>query len=141
MAMRLVQFFPLVTAAACALPARRVSADTPRSPRTAEDAGVEFFERKIRPLFSAHCFDCHGPDKQEGELRLDGHAAVLAGGNRGPAVVPGDPETSPLVRAVRYTDEDFQMPPSGKLDDPEIASIVEWVRRGAPGPRDSPPSS
>ncbi|HEX8201802.1 MAG TPA: PSD1 and planctomycete cytochrome C domain-containing protein [Isosphaeraceae bacterium] len=94
---------------------------------------AEFFEAKVRPVLAGHCFGCHGPRKQKGGLRLDSPDAMRAGGDSGPAVVPGDPEGSPLVEAIRY-DGAVQMPPKGKLDDAAIAALTEWVRRGAHWP-------
>jgi len=100
------------------------------------DEEIDFFESKIRPILSRRCEQCHGERKQQGGLRLDGRPGWLRGGERGSAVVPGEPEESRLVAAVRYDDEDLQMPPDEKLPDREIADLVEWVRRGAPDPRD-----
>ncbi|MBX6314364.1 MAG: PSD1 domain-containing protein [Isosphaeraceae bacterium] len=96
-------------------------------------AGLEFFEAKVRPVLAAHCFECHGPEKQKGGLRLDDLEAMRAGGDTGPAIVPGDPENSLLIEAIRYEGA-YQMPPKGKLSEAEIAVVTEWVRRGAPWP-------
>ncbi len=98
----------------------------------ADAAGIEFFETRIRPLLAEHCFKCHGPVKQFAELRLDSRQAMLAGGDTGPAVVPGDLRKSLLIDAVRYGD--VQMPPDGKLPDHEIAAIEKWILMGAPFP-------
>jgi cytochrome c553 len=95
---------------------------------------VEFFENSVRPLFVTKCIDCHGPDKQEGKLRLDSREAVLAGGENGPAIVPGDPEHSLLIAAVHYKDDRAQMPPKGKLDDDKLAALTRWVKLNAPWP-------
>ena len=95
---------------------------------------VEFFENHVRPLFVTKCIDCHGPDKQEGKLRLDSREAVLAGGENGPAIVPGDPEHSLLIAAVHYKDDRAQMPPKGKLDDDKLAALTKWVKLNAPWP-------
>jgi cytochrome c553 len=95
----------------------------------------EFFEKKVRPLLIANCTGCHGPEKQKGGLRLDSRAALLRGGDTGPAVKPGDPAGSLLVRLVRY-DGDIKMPPKGKLADDEIATLTAWVKGGAPWPDD-----
>src|SRR5262245_9574132 len=100
---------------------------------TAVDDGAEFFEKRIRPLLTEKCHSCHGPMKQKASLRLDSLAALLEGGDNGPAVAPGKPEESRLVRAVRY-DGELKMPPTGKLRDEQIADLSEWVRRGAPWP-------
>src|SRR6516165_8938185 len=99
------------------------AADTP----SADRAAVEFFEKKIRPVLADNCYQCHGPTKQKSNLRLDSAAAILKGGDRGPAVVARRPEMSPLVRAIGYGDENFQMPPKGKLKDEQIADLRAWV--------------
>ncbi len=101
-------------------------------------ADLAFFESKIRPILVDTCYKCHskGGDKVRGGLLLDTREAVLHGGNTGPAIVPGKPDESILIQAVRYKDEDLQMPPKGeKLSDQQIADLTEWVRRGAPDPR------
>jgi len=101
----------------------------------AGEPGGAFFEAKVRPLFEQRCLKCHGANKQQGGLRLDSKAGWATGGDSGPAVAPGKPEESLLVNAVRYADDDLQMPPSGKLSAGEIAVLEEWVARGAPDPR------
>jgi hypothetical protein len=92
-----------------------------------------FFEAKIRPIFVEHCWKCHTDDEQ-GNLRLDSRDSALAGGDSGPALVPGDAAASLLVKAVRYADPAYQMPPSGKLPAAAVAAIEEWVALGAPYP-------
>jgi mono/diheme cytochrome c family protein len=101
----------------------------------------DFFEKRVRPIFVRHCFDCHGAGapKPKGGLRLDSRDGLLKGGSQGPSVVPGDPARSLLVRAVRGEDEDLEMPPDGRLEEAQIRDLEEWVRRGAPGPRAAPP--
>jgi hypothetical protein len=74
-----------------------------------------FFESKVRPILAENCFKCHGAKKQSGSLRLDSLAAILEGGDQGPAVVPGHPEKSLLLKALRHDDAKLKMPPSGKL--------------------------
>ena len=104
-------------------------------------AQTEFFENKIRPILSKHCYKCHSADstKVKGGLLLDTREGLLKGGDTGPAVVPGDAEKSLLIKAVRYTDTDLQMPPKGeKLSDAQIADLVAWVKMGAPDPRTGP---
>ena len=93
------------------------------------------FETKIRPLLVERCYSCHSraANKSKGGLRLDSREAILKGGDSGPAAVPGDPEKSPLLRAVRYTDE-FKMPPKGKLPDASIADLAAWIRGGLAWP-------
>ena len=100
-------------------------------PRCHIRSGVEFFEKRVRPILSARCHGCHGPAKQKGGLRLDARAQRLAGGSTGPAVVPGNPRESLLVDAINYG-ETYQMPPKSKLPPEEIATLTEWVQRGAP---------
>ncbi|HEY8995883.1 MAG TPA: c-type cytochrome domain-containing protein, partial [Lacunisphaera sp.] len=99
-----------------------------------------FFDAKIRPILTEQCYKCHShsADKIKGGLLLDSRDALLSGGSSGPVIVPGKPDDSLLIQALRYTDEDLRMPPEdhgGKLSDQQIADFVEWVRRGAPDPR------
>ncbi|HVX63550.1 MAG TPA: DUF1549 domain-containing protein, partial [Pirellulales bacterium] len=103
------------------------------------DEGLEFFETNVRPLLVEHCQKCHGAKKQEAGLRLDSPQAALAGGDSGPAFVPGKPDESLLIAAVRYSD-DVQMPPSGKLKDKQIEALTHWVRLGAPWPASPEPA-
>lgn len=103
-------------------------------------ADLDFFETKVRPVLVEHCYKCHShaADRIKGGLLLDSREALRHGGNSGPAVVPGKPDESVLIQAIRYTDADLQMPPEehgGKLTDRQIADLTEWVRRGAPDPR------
>ncbi len=109
-----------------------------QSPLTASQ--FEFFESKIRPVLVKHCYECHSIDseKVKGELLLDSREALLRGGVTGPGVVPGKPEESLLIEAIRYEDEYLEMPPKksgGKLPDVVIADFVRWVEMGAPDPR------
>ncbi|WP_345685401.1 PSD1 and planctomycete cytochrome C domain-containing protein [Novipirellula caenicola] len=101
---------------------------------------IEYFERKIRPLLSEHCFECHSEDSDtvQGGLRLDSAAGLAQGGDSGPAVVAGSPETSLLVETILY-DGGIQMPPKGKLADSEIAELTRWVQRGAAFPPSASP--
>ncbi|MBL9141228.1 MAG: hypothetical protein JNK53_05120, partial [Phycisphaerae bacterium] len=87
-----------------------------------------FFESKVRPLLVAHCYSCHSntANKVRGGLKLDSLASILAGGDTGTAVVPGDVEHSPLIIAVRYTDEDLQMPPKKRLSGAEVKILEDW---------------
>ncbi len=100
----------------------------------ASDSGqAEFFEKRIRPLLIERCHACHGGETASpmGGLRLDSAEALLAGGSRGPAVTPGRPEESLLIRAVSFEDSELKMPPTGRLSDREIADLVQWVKSGA----------
>src|SRR5262245_15521747 len=100
----------------------------------AEQDGATLFETKVRPLLVAQCLGCHSASSNPimGGLRLDSRDAVLKGGSRGPSIVPGKPEESLLLRAVRHTEGKLQMPPGPKLKDADIAVLVEWIARGAP---------
>ena len=100
-------------------------------------AETDFFESRIRPLFEKHCAECHsGKSKTlQGGLRLDHAEGVTAGGDAGAILVPGKPDESPLIEAVRYEDASLQMPPAGKLADKDINDLVKWVSRGAYFPK------
>lgn len=111
------------------------------SPRNADD--LAFFEKKIRPLLSQHCYECHSTDAKtlHGGLRLDTNHDLQAGGDSGPVIVPGQPDESLLIDAVRYGPDSMQMPPQGKLSAEEIAALTEWVARGAPFPPTADPAA
>ena len=118
-------WFALASAAvaSAAEPAAAPSADSP-----------EFFAANVSPLLSTHCVACHGPEKQEGGLRLDSLAGLSAGGASGPVVVPGSAEESVLMGAVGYADEALAMPPDGKIPDEAIQAIRAWIDGGAHHP-------
>ena len=104
------------------------------SPLLGEDTA--FFESKIRPILVERCYECHSADKkQKANLLLDTKEGPLKGGDTGPAVVPGDPAKSLLIQAVKWSDDDLQMPPKKKLSDEQIADLEAWVKMGAPDPR------
>jgi hypothetical protein len=94
-----------------------------------------FFESRIRPVLATTCFKCHGGQKTSNDLRVDRREALLKGGESGPAIVPGHPEKSLLVRALRYTNDELKMPPEKKLPDAVIADFERWVREGAVWPK------
>ncbi|HTU92123.1 MAG TPA: DUF1549 domain-containing protein, partial [Gemmataceae bacterium] len=119
------RFFSL---AACFFVPAALFAAPPANPQA-----VEFFEKHVRPVLATKCQSCHGPKRQQGGLRLDSRAALLKGSDNGAVVVPGQPDKSLLVKAIRY-DGDVQMPPKGKLSDEAIAHLTEWVKMGAPWP-------
>ncbi|MBV8879914.1 MAG: DUF1549 domain-containing protein, partial [Planctomycetaceae bacterium] len=98
--------------------------------------GVEFFEKKIRPVLIDRCYSCHSAEakKLKGELYVDSRDGLLKGGETGPSIVPGDPDKSLLIQALRYSD-DLKMPPKGKLAKEVVEDFVAWVKRGAPDPR------
>ncbi|HXE55480.1 MAG TPA: PSD1 and planctomycete cytochrome C domain-containing protein [Tepidisphaeraceae bacterium] len=99
--------------------------------------GVEFFESQIRPLLASKCYQCHSAkaEKLKGGLLLDSRQGVRAGGKDGPVLVPGEPDKSKLIEAIRYTNPDLQMPPKHQLSRDEVALLVKWVKMGAPDPR------
>lgn len=97
---------------------------------TAEQA--QFFEENVRPLLVDRCFKCHSDKKHEADLRLDGRSAILAGGESGPAIVPGKPDDSLLIDAVRY--RSLEMPPDRRLSRKEVDVLVRWIEMGAPWP-------
>jgi hypothetical protein len=94
-----------------------------------------FFETKIRPLLAERCLECHGEQKQKGGLRLDSRDGWQKGGENGAALVPGDPDSSRLIKAVRRLEPDLEMPPKHPLSRAEVGALEEWVRMGAPDPR------
>ena len=101
-------------------------------------AGADFFENKVRPILANNCGQCH-QDKAAGGLSLTSRAALLKGGETGPAIIAGDPEKSLLLQAVHQTG-DLKMPPKGdKLKAEDLATLTEWVRMGAPWPQSAAP--
>ena len=88
------------------------------------------YEAKVRPILAHHCYECHSEKAKElkGRLKLDSVEGILKGGANGPGVIPGNVETSFLLRAIRYQEDDYQMPPRGRLEDQEIAGIEAWVK-------------
>ena len=114
----------------------KASPDVVKTP--VDVAGIEFFEKRVRPVLAQQCYACHSTSakKTMGGLALDSRSGLLKGGQTGPALVPGHPESSRLLDAVRYTKPELQMPPKTKLPDSVIADLTEWVKRGAPWPED-----
>ncbi len=118
------------------LPLALLAASTRAAEPTAEQ--LSFFENKIRPVLAENCYRCHSQaeEKSKGGLTLDTRDGWSKGGDSGPALVPGQPEESRLIKAVHRHDPDTAMPPKGeKLPDKVIADLEEWVRMGAPDPR------
>jgi len=107
------------------------------SPQWAVAKGEDdLFEKRVRPLLMDKCYGCHSADKKiKGGLRLDQKDGWATGGDSGPAIVPGKPEESLLMKAVSYKDRDLKMPPKQKLADGEIAVLQDWIAQGAPDPR------
>jgi Protein of unknown function (DUF1553)/Protein of unknown function (DUF1549)/Planctomycete cytochrome C len=109
-----------------------VAAESPRSPRGVDNA---FFEAKIRPVLVRHCYECHSSEskKVRGGLRLDSRDALLKGGDSGPALVPGKPTESLILKALRH--DEIAMPPKEKLPASVAADFERWIQGGAPDPR------
>lgn len=109
-----------------------------------DSAGAAFFETKIRPVFVTHCYKCHSEQaakagKLKGALRLDSREGLRMGGENGVVVVPGKPQESRLIQAIRYSNADFQMPPKDQLAEQIVSDFEKWVAMGAPDPRQSTP--
>jgi len=122
--------------------ASQAAATAPKKP--VDPADVEFFEKSVRPLLEEHCVQCHSASKgkTKGGLALDNASAVLKGGDTGPALVPGSPEKSLLIKAVSYTDPELKMPPDDKqMPKADVAILQEWIHRGAYDPREGRASS
>ncbi|HEY1174357.1 MAG TPA: PSD1 and planctomycete cytochrome C domain-containing protein [Verrucomicrobiae bacterium] len=131
------QFWQGVTAVRATAVAVLISAAAAKAaePTPAE---LDFFEKKIRPVLNDKCYSCHSVSegKSKGGLVVDSKEALLKGGDTGPSIVPGDPDKSLFIKAIRYTDPDLRMPPSNKkLSTQEIADLEQWVKMGAPDPR------
>ena len=107
----------------------------------AEPAGsAEFFEKKVRPILVEHCFKCHGDTKgkaPKGGLRLDSRTGMLKGGDNGSVLLPGSPNKSKLIEAIRFQNSELKMPPSGKLTAQHLADLEAWVKDGAIWPNDT----
>lgn len=113
------------------------------APPVDQAADFSFFEAKIRPVLVSKCYGCHSSQlpSPKGEFALDTKDGLRNGGAVGVAILPGKPESSPLLKALRYTDTDLQMPPSGKLPDAVVADFEQWIAAGAPDPRTEQPSA
>ncbi|HWE04777.1 MAG TPA: PSD1 and planctomycete cytochrome C domain-containing protein [Tepidisphaeraceae bacterium] len=126
----LAVFYALMVGAA-------VRAAAPNLP--ADAGGVDFFEKHVRPVLVQQCYKCHAAtsEKLKANLSLDSRQGLLQGGDTGPAVVPGHPEKSLLIEAVKYTNDDMQMPPKNRLPASAVADLVKWVQMGAPWPQEA----
>ncbi|NIP96833.1 MAG: hypothetical protein GWO24_26705, partial [Akkermansiaceae bacterium] len=120
-----------------AIAAGGVAAAADNSP-PADPEGMHFFEAHVRPILSAHCYQCHSQkaEKLKAGLYLDSKAGVFKGSESGPIIVPGKADDSLLIKAVRYQVEDLEMPPKKKLPEFAIDHLAEWINRGAPMPDD-----
>ncbi len=119
-----------LTALACVIPACGVLA----APSAEE---VDFFEKRIRPVLVEQCYECHSEGKKvKGGLTMDHREAMLIGGDSGPSLVPGNPDKSRIIEAIRYKNRDMQMPPKNQLTAEQIRDLEKWVAMGAPDPRE-----
>ncbi|MBL8820046.1 MAG: PSD1 domain-containing protein [Planctomyces sp.] len=124
--------FATTPALSSAVPA---SAEEPPAESVAADAQpMVDFSTQVAPIFQQKCVSCHGPEMQEGGLRLDQFSGLSAGGKSGPAIIPGKPEESPLISAIGYKDEALQMPPDEKLPANEVTLLTQWIAEGAAHP-------
>ncbi len=103
---------------------------------TPEEA-ADFFEKRVRPILADHCYECHNADKgkTKGGLNLANREGWVKGGESGTSIMPGKPDDSLLITAVRYWDKDLQMPPKKPLKPEQVNDLIEWVKMGAPDPR------
>src|ERR1043165_5137801 len=125
---RAICFCALVTASGLVRAEQTIKPSNPE--------GLEFFEKKIRPVLVERCYECHSAQakKLKGKLRLDTKVDFEKGGESGALVTAGDPDKSLIIKAIRYLDEDLQMPPKQKLPAEQVKDFEEWVRQGAPYP-------
>lgn len=91
----------------------------------------KYFDTRIAPILTRRCLPCHNEELKDGGISFQDRATLLKGGSHGPAVVPGKPEESFIVKAIRH-DGDVRMPPGPKLPQKEAKAITEWIRQGAP---------
>ena len=126
----------LVAIWACGLGAASAGAAEAATPAAIAPEDAAFFNDRVLPILRSRCFECHSHDHEiNGGLALDVKSGWQEGGQSGPAVIPGKPEESLLIAAVRRTKPDYEMPPDGPIADDEVATLVEWVARGGPDPR------
>lgn len=129
-----------VLAVLCAWSGALGAAETPAAspaPGTVSSAFAErFFRERVEPVFVQNCYECHGNGRRKGGLDMHSLAGLLAGGNDGAVLVPGDVAQSPLIASIRHEhpDADLNMPPESKLPAQAIADVTRWVEMGAPWP-------
>lgn len=96
----------------------------------AASGDAKFFDHRIGPILRAHCLGCHNDQLKDGGISFQNRASLLKGGPHGPAIVPGYPDRSFLMHAVKQ-DGEIMMPPGGKLSAADVATLKEWIERGA----------
>lgn len=134
----------VATALLCALAVATstgVAAGTEPNRAVPDRAALDFFESSVRPILITHCYECHSSNKHDGGLSLDSRDGVSRGGDSGPAFIPGKPNESRLIEAIRYKNPDLQMPPQNKLKPDEIAALEKWIALGAPDSRTAAPAA
>jgi len=101
-------------------------------------ADLEHFEKSVRPVLVQHCYKCHSSESKspKGGLRVDSLAHLLKGGDNGASIVPGSPEKSKIIEAVKYGNPELLMPPKAKLEEAQIRELERWVKAGAPWPKE-----
>ncbi len=104
-----------------------------------QNAAIDHFEKKVRPVLASHCYACHSKSAAtpQGGLLLDSTHGIRRGGNSGPAILPGNPDNSLLIRAIRHTDKKLKMPPGDPLSPEVVADFELWIREGASLPADA----
>ncbi|MDQ2833745.1 MAG: c-type cytochrome [Acidobacteriota bacterium] len=109
-----------------------------RGPLTNDPASTQFYPDRVQPIFQEHCFRCHGGWNRKGGLNFQTRTGLLKGGNSGPAVVPGDPAKSLLLRLMQHEEaldkqgKPMPMPPNKpKLSDADIDAVARWIEAGA----------
>lgn len=105
-----------------------------------DPAALQFFETRVRPVLADRCYSCHSAEaikngKLKADLLLDSREGWLKGGKTGPEIDPGHPEKSRLIEAIKYTNQDLQMPPKNRLSPEAVVDLEKWVSMGAPDPR------
>ena len=117
----------------------RVAAQETADQKSPAPGSAEFYTQRVEPILDENCYSCH-QESQSGGLRLDSYQSILKGGSRGPVVVPGDPETSIMIQAIRRVGK-LKMPPKHPLESSEIEVLTEWVKAGAKGTSPAPDST
>jgi hypothetical protein len=145
--MRAILFFLAAAVVLAVVAHSRALADEQKSASSARPtkptpAGAEFFEKQIRPVLVKHCYSCHSAEAKtlEGGLLLDSRSGLLKGGDNGPIIVPGEPAKSRLLHAISHTDENLQMPPEERLPAEVVKQFEQWIKMGAPDPREQGPT-
>lgn len=129
---------PLVGSSKLTRSQSRPLADDEETKKLSEEEAIKLYKTKVFPLLKEYCFECHSSqdDTYESGLSVETRKDLIRGGDRGAAIEPGEPEESRLVEALSYEAEDLQMPPSGKLSDEQIKVVRDWIKAGAPVPKE-----